>query len=273
MANKKTYKRSWRNLLLDKRYQLRFTLFMVGISAVLISALGFWVMDQARSATQTGINNIYGNVDCSKVESVDGKDVIIEEIGAIEPDGPLEGLAEEPGRPKPAVTITDSTIEDVKEPATLSDAGGDPERDEAVAACEAAKQDRIDDLRTGEKRILQVLVLVSFLLLVGLAGYGIKMTHKVAGPLFKVSLYFDKMRNNHFGEVYNLRKGDHLFEFYEHFKSAHAGVRSMQVEDIERISAVLEAAEKANMKSKSPELKDAIEALETLKAAKEESLG
>ena len=31
------YKRSWKNLLLNKRYQLRFTLFMVGVSALLMS--------------------------------------------------------------------------------------------------------------------------------------------------------------------------------------------------------------------------------------------
>ena len=30
------YKRSWKNLLINKRYQLRFTLFMVGLSVVLM---------------------------------------------------------------------------------------------------------------------------------------------------------------------------------------------------------------------------------------------
>ena len=38
----KGYKRSWKNLLLNKRYQLRFTLFMVGLSAVLMAGLGLW---------------------------------------------------------------------------------------------------------------------------------------------------------------------------------------------------------------------------------------
>ena len=38
------YKRSWKNLLINKRYQLRFTLFMAGLAAVLISALGYFVM-------------------------------------------------------------------------------------------------------------------------------------------------------------------------------------------------------------------------------------
>ena len=37
--------------------------------------------------------------------------------------------------------------------------------------------------------------------MLGLAVYGIKMTHKVAGPLFKVSLYLAKMRDGRFDKV------------------------------------------------------------------------
>ena len=49
-----------------------------------------------------------------------------------------------------------------------------------------------------------VLMGTGLLLMVGLALYGIKMTHKVAGPLFKVSLYLAKMRDGRFDKVYNL---------------------------------------------------------------------
>ena len=50
------YKRSWKNLLINKRYQLRFTLFMAGLAAVLIAALGYFVMFYAdRTLTKTPI--------------------------------------------------------------------------------------------------------------------------------------------------------------------------------------------------------------------------
>jgi hypothetical protein len=71
------------------------------------------------------------------------------------------------------------------------------------------------------------------------------MTHKVAGPLFKVSLYLGKMQQGRFDKVWNLRKGDQLVDFYEHFKSAHAGVVKMEKDDIARIKAVIAAAEQA----------------------------
>ena len=47
----KGYKRSWKNLLLNKRYQLRFTLFMVGLATILMLGLGWRVMKKANEAT------------------------------------------------------------------------------------------------------------------------------------------------------------------------------------------------------------------------------
>ena len=65
-ATQKGYKRSWKNLLLNKRYQLRFTLFMVGISALLMTGLGIWVMKQANEATTVAIDRVRGDA-CPKI--------------------------------------------------------------------------------------------------------------------------------------------------------------------------------------------------------------
>jgi hypothetical protein len=94
-------------------------------------------------------------------------------------------------------------------------------------------------------RILYVLIATGLILVFGLAGYGIKMTHRVAGPLFKVQLYLAKMRDGRFDKVYNLRKGDQLVAFYDHFKQAHAGVVALEKSDIERLKKTIAAAEGA----------------------------
>jgi hypothetical protein len=69
----------------------------------------------------------------------------------------------------------------------------------------------------------------------------------VAGPLFKVGLYLGKMKNGRFDKVYNLRKGDQLVDFYEHFKHGHAGIVQMQKDDIARIKVVIAAAEQSGL--------------------------
>jgi hypothetical protein len=107
--------------------------------------------------------------------------------------------------------------------------------------CEMKLAGKIADLEHGRALILWVLIGTGL----GLAVYGIKMTHKVAGPLFKVSLYLAKMKDGRFDKVWNLRKGDQLVDFYDHFKTAHAGVVQMQKDDIAKIEAVIAAAEAA----------------------------
>ena len=111
--------------------------------------------------------------------------------------------------------------------------------------CEMKLAGKIEGLKQGRELILWVLIGTGLLLVIGLAVYGIKMTHKVAGPLFKVSLYLAKMKDGRFDKVWNLRKGDQLVDFYDHFKTAHAGVVQMQKNDIEKIKGVIAAAEAA----------------------------
>ncbi len=76
----------------------------------------------------------------------------------------------------------------------------------------------------------------------GLFAFGIKMTHKVAGPLFKIAqLSATRSRpTGKFDKLWNLRKGDQLVELpYENFKSAHEHAAQQQQE---RDVAALERA-------------------------------
>jgi hypothetical protein len=133
--------------------------------------------------------------------------------------------------------------------------------------CELLQTGKMDRLEHGRIRILWAMILTGMLLVLGLAIYGIKMTHKVAGPLFKVTLYLNKMRAGRFDKVYNLRKGDQLVDFYDHFKLAHGGVVGMQRDDIARLAAVVAAAEAAGEGSRAE-----VVVLRDLLAAKEKSI-
>jgi hypothetical protein len=90
---------------------------------------------------------------------------------------------------------------------------------------------------------VMLLVLIGFgvLLALVLAGYGIVLTHKVAGPLFKVGLYLDHIRDGRLGQVYNLRKGDQLVDFFEHFRAAHDALRRRTQQDIELLDKAIAA--------------------------------
>lgn len=258
----KNYKRSWKNLLINKRYQLRFTLFMVGLSTLLMAGLGVWVMKVANETTTVAMASVRGTP-CPKIPGLTdpSEDELppvpmkLPDVGAQEPApaptpvetappdaGSATGSAdEEPRRAK--IVMDDSSMTMVptapKVPADFAS------KIVSHHTCEMRLAGQIRQLERGRSLILWVLISTGMLLVIGLAFYGIKMTHKVAGPLFKVSLYLAKMKDGRFDKVWNLRKGDQLVDFYEHFKTAHAGVVQMQKDDIASIKNVIAAAESA----------------------------
>jgi hypothetical protein len=283
------HKRSWKNLLINKRYQLRFTLFMVGLSAVLMVGLGIWVLWVANETTAVSMTSVRGDA-CPKLSSFDrsapegeGEDASPaqpdESTGSAaagsaapgEPPAPAKqpaGGSGAPGALKPAgggsgsaadephhvkVQIDESSMTLTPTPSGTrrvvhwTSPHEFADRIAAHWACELRQIATFDRLERGRMRILWAMIATGIALVFGLALYGIKMTHRVAGPLFKVSLYLSKMREGRFDKVYNLRKGDQLIEFYDHFKLAHGGIVAMQQDDIARLAAVIATAEAAGL--------------------------
>jgi hypothetical protein len=245
-SSDRNYKRSWKNLLLNKRYQLRFTLFMVGLAALLMVGLGIWVMRVANETTTVSMASVRGEA-CPKLPVLDGADRAEEDDGVPapsmkldeSPDGPTDSPSP-PAAPAEPAAPTDPAVPaspelpapgaasgTVPAPAPVDDEHRrikvqidessmtltpvvPPDLADRIAAhwtCELRQAATFNRLERGRMRILWAMIATGFVLVLGLAGYGLKMTHRVAGPLFKVSLYLGKMRQGRFDKVYNLRKG------------------------------------------------------------------
>lgn len=94
------------------------------------------------------------------------------------------------------------------------------------------------DLQSEDRSLVYKMVGAGVGLVIILSLYLVIMTHKVAGPLFKVSMYFDRMSDGRLGVVTPLRQGDMLQDFYASFKDMHDAVRARALAD----NAELEAA-------------------------------
>jgi hypothetical protein len=264
----RAYKRTWKNLLINKRYQLRFTLFMVGLSAALMSLLGWWVMAEAGSATTTAVNNAL-----TACRDLPGAPLGATGATAAVRPPPTPPAAKPRTRPRPVVTIDDSGMPAAEAPPPAAE----PRRPSSaqIAAyerCEAGVPGTVRQLEGRLRLTFWLLLGAGVVICVALLLYGIKMTHKVAGPLHKITLYMSKLRQGHYDVVYNLRRGDHLMEFYEHFKAAHAGMRTLQEEDVARLRALLAAASEARLTTRSTDLAEAVIELRALLDDKEKSL-
>lgn len=142
------------------------------------------------------------------------------------------------------------------------------ERDlQALTQADASHQEFQDQVASGlesdDQALIYKMVAVGFGLVVILSAYLVIMTHKVAGPLHKVSMYFEQMAAGRLGNVTPLRRGDMLQDFFGDFKAMHESVREHAAADVivmERALAALRAAhDQAGNRGK---LDDTLEALE-----------
>jgi len=122
-----------------------------------------------------------------------------------------------------------------------------------------------------DRWVLWGIVGFGVVLVISIGAVGILITHKVAGPLFKISSFFARVRDNRFGSLpVSLRRGDELQEFYGSFVDMHQSLRQRIEEDARIIGeavATLESGPGATGGAQK-----ALDELRQLKRRKEESL-
>jgi hypothetical protein len=153
---------------------------------------------------------------------------------------------------------------------------------EAVAGmlAEAAQQDdSYKDLEQGassdmserDSALVLTMIGTGLGLSVILSLYLILMTHKVAGPLYKTSSYFDQMAAGKLGPVWGLRKGDMLQDFFATFKEMHDAVRARLTSDQAAMEKLLAACKAAGV-ARTGELGEELDLLEAHVATRKQSL-
>lgn len=149
------------------------------------------------------------------------------------------------------------------------------ERDLKVLTNHTEFQEQVaSGLQADDQMLVYKMVGVGVGLVLILSAYLIIMTHKVAGPLFKVSMYFDRMADGRLGNITPLRHGDMLQDFFHDFKSMHDAVRGKAVEDVDAMDRALTAlrATRGDAGTGRAELDTTLDALEQHIAARKKAL-
>lgn len=119
-----------------------------------------------------------------------------------------------------------------------------------------------------DRWVLWGIVGFGVVLVISISAVGILITHKVAGPLFKIAAFFSRVKGNHLGAIpQSLRKGDELQEFYGAFRDMHQALRAKVDEDVRVLGEAVSALEAGG-----PGVQKAVEELRQLRRRKEESL-
>jgi hypothetical protein len=116
------------------------------------------------------------------------------------------------------------------------------ERDLKVLTSHQDLQQQVaNGLESDDQMLVYKMIGVGVGLVLILSAYLVIMTHKVAGPLHKVSMYFDRMAGGRLGVVTPLRRGDMLQDFFGDFKAMHESVRGKSIADVATMEQALAA--------------------------------
>jgi hypothetical protein len=131
------------------------------------------------------------------------------------------------------------------------------------------------DMESRDHLLVGKMIGAGFGLVLILSVYLLLMTHKVAGPLFKISMYFDKMSAGRFAAVTPLRRGDMLQEFFSSFQDMSAAMRTRMQADLDVMERACKAARAAQaaQAGASDEVVEEIARLERHIAARRAQLG
>jgi nitrogen fixation/metabolism regulation signal transduction histidine kinase len=212
---KEKYKRSVKNYLIDSRFQLKYTSFIVGIALVISLALGAVIVHT------TG--------------EVVGESQKVNEEG--------QKVVEESRKVSDVVkmSIKDNYADDPELAKTFAQASN--EADDKIKAQEDALRHEQQQLVKRQSTMLAVLVGSLFVMVVLIGMLGIFFTHKVAGPIYKMKLLLkDVQRGKLVVPPGRLRKGDELQEFFDVFAEMVGELRRKQQAEVDDLSAAIDAA-------------------------------
>jgi nitrogen fixation/metabolism regulation signal transduction histidine kinase len=223
--------RQFRNYLLDRHFQLKYSGYLVGTALVLSVVLGLvlWrtsqsVIAQSRAAVSQG----------EQVVAV-GRDVV-EESKKVSAVVQMNIVRD------PVYSDNPALLDAFKSDAEHQDARL-RQQQKALEGQAAALKQQAADLATRQRTMLVTLCIGMLLLVVAIGFIGIVVTHKIAGPVFKMKRHLGDVAAGRLKVPGSLRKGDELVEFFETFNSMVKSLRARQEREIERLDLAIHELE------------------------------
>lgn len=235
------HQRRLKNYLLDKHFQLKYTGYLVAIAVALSLALGIilWrtserVIAQSRQTVSQGEQVVAQGREVlresKKVSAVVQMNIVKDPVYADNPE--LLKAFEQDAKAQDQRMI---------------------DQQEALEAQAAALKQQSNDLAERQRSVFAAIVGVLVLLVIGIGLAGIVVTHKVAGPIFKMKKQIRAVGDGKLEIPGKLRKGDELVDFFDTFEHMVRNLRARQEEEIEKLDAAIKNVEgKADEKELEP---------------------
>lgn len=240
------YRRSAKNYLIDRNFQLKYAGFLAGTTLVVSIALGVLLFRTSSEVITQG------------QKTVERGQLVIQQSRKVSQVVAMNIAKEYKDDPELAKTFGEEAAKDEQK---LKDEQARLERDAAFLA----KQ---------QQTLLGGLVATLALLVLGMGLVGIVFTHKVAGPVFKMKRLLREVGAGKLVVRERLRKGDELQHFFEVFEQMVGELRRRQEGEIAKVDRILEKLSEAPVSTRGMKEfdDDGVELLKQLRREMQEQL-
>jgi hypothetical protein len=225
------HQRRMKNYLLDPHFQLKYSGYLVGIAVLFSVCLGtlLWRTSEAVIAQ-------------SSQTVQQGQQVVSRGREVVEESRKVSEVVK-------MNIVKDPIYSD--NPALLEAFKGDADKqDERLKSQQAALEKQAADLKgqaqaiVGQQRTMVITLTTALSLLVVIIGLaGIMVTHRVAGPIYKMKRQIREVGEGHLRIPNKLRRGDELVDFFEAFETMVVNLRSRQQGEIDKLEKAIAALE------------------------------
>ena len=211
------YKRSFKNYLLDARFQLKWTGMIIGVALMISAIMGVFLYRTSSEVTAQS-HKVIGQGEELIKESEKNSELVKMQIKKEYADAPELAEAFNKG-----ATDLDKQLE---------------EKHKFLLQQQQTTMKQQQTMLTSLVAGLALLVV-----LIGLLG--IYFTHKVVGPIYKMKLLLKQVGEGKLNFQGRLRKGDELQDFFEVFAAMVEKLKARQKAEVVELEQAMEEAKKS----------------------------
>ncbi|MRG93266.1 HAMP domain-containing protein [Polyangium spumosum] len=228
-----------RNFLLDKRFQLKYAGYLAAIALVVSALLGvvlWWtsnkLIDQSRQAVVQQKALVTQGQETVKrgqlalAERKKNDELVKMNIAKAYEDSPELAKQFSKDAESDGAKLKEEQASLEKDADSLKQQAAELERQAAA-------------VETQQRNLIVGLVLALGLLVACIWIAGIVVTHKIAGPVFKMKRMFSRVGEGHLALHERLRKGDEMQDFFESFDQMLGNLRAQKQREIAQIDEVI----------------------------------
>lgn len=215
--------RHLKNFLLDRRFQLKYAGYLMLIAVVLSVSLGVILWRTGQQVVLQSQKNVEQG---EKVVTL-GREVVAE-------SRKVSDVVQMNIVKDPVYSDNPALLDAFKRDSEAQDARLKSQQARLVQQSRSLKQQSAALVSFQRQMLITLCAVLSLLVvLIGLAG--IVVTHKIAGPIFKMKRQIREVGEGNLRVPTKLRKGDELVDFFRAFETMVVNLRRRQTEEIEKL--------------------------------------